>query len=379
VARFERGDDVFEITSNESRYKLEMRTHLREGWRRVYDPRCETPLGAEPMDPVLEAGLRADPEDIGAALVYADWLQQRGHPRGALIAVQHRLSSDPNNTILLDEERRLFRDSGDALLSRTLQLHVAVERGTQDVEIARNVYDGGVLAFDHGFLRKAELVLRQRGADEDLLWDVLRHPSARVMGTLSITVENTHDAQLVAALLTHGPRPLLRHLTLRVEDELGAVSMDLSNLDVAYPQLESFVLAVNRVRFGELRLPRLASLTLETRATDLPRIIAAGSLPALERLTVWHPEPKLVLEGLPKLREITFAHTTRALEVTRAVVSSPHVTQLEKVTLDCALPMEAVTMLVDNRARFPALRELRVQARANEIDRLRDAGFTIAS
>jgi uncharacterized protein (TIGR02996 family) len=39
----------------------------------------------------LEQAIRNHPDDPKAYLVYADWLQTAGDPRGELIAVQHRL------------------------------------------------------------------------------------------------------------------------------------------------------------------------------------------------------------------------------------------------------------------------------------------------
>src|ERR1043165_6551684 len=41
----------------------------------------------------LEAAIVADPEDEGPYLVYADWLQSRGDPRGELIIVLHALAT----------------------------------------------------------------------------------------------------------------------------------------------------------------------------------------------------------------------------------------------------------------------------------------------
>src|SRR5688572_31485854 len=99
--------------------------------------------------------MRADPDDVGAPLVYADWLQQQGHPRGALIAVQHRLSLNPRDNDLVEAERRIIEDARDALLSKPLLAHLAILRRNADgmaVEIAgsRNLYAGGTATFDYG-------------------------------------------------------------------------------------------------------------------------------------------------------------------------------------------------------------------------------------
>jgi uncharacterized protein (TIGR02996 family) len=63
------------------------RERLEQGWHRVRDPDREAEVG-ELIDPALEAQLAADPGNADVAMVYADWLQHRDHPRGALIAVQ---------------------------------------------------------------------------------------------------------------------------------------------------------------------------------------------------------------------------------------------------------------------------------------------------
>lgn len=48
----------------------------------------------EPRDPALEAAIRARPDDPASYLVLGDWLEQRGHPRGKLIAIQAAIAAD---------------------------------------------------------------------------------------------------------------------------------------------------------------------------------------------------------------------------------------------------------------------------------------------
>jgi uncharacterized protein (TIGR02996 family) len=61
--------------------------------------------------PFLQAVL-ADPDDDGCRLVYADWLEERGDPRGELIRVQVELArlpaADARRPELQDRERRLL-------------------------------------------------------------------------------------------------------------------------------------------------------------------------------------------------------------------------------------------------------------------------------
>src|ERR1043165_1674592 len=71
----------------------------------------------------LEAAIVADPEDEGPYLVYADWLQSRGDPRGELIVVQH--ARGPAWAKLRIRERELLSRYRDALLGPAALHHDA--------------------------------------------------------------------------------------------------------------------------------------------------------------------------------------------------------------------------------------------------------------
>jgi len=51
----------------------------------------------------FEARIRANPENDEDYLVYGDWLQEQGHPRAYLIALQRANSLAPNNKRLRGE------------------------------------------------------------------------------------------------------------------------------------------------------------------------------------------------------------------------------------------------------------------------------------
>jgi uncharacterized protein (TIGR02996 family) len=389
VARFEKDSEVVETTYAAARYANEMRRLLRDGWTRVADLRCEVPLGGEPINATLEEALRADPSDLGAALVYADWLQQQGHPRGALIAVQHRLSRSPRDEELIEAERDIVDEAGDALLSKPLLAHFTMMRGKHEMGLSKNLYEGGTVTFDHGFIREAVVVLKERGIDEDLFWELLRHPSARVLAKLVVRAERPRDIDLIAALITHGPRPPLRSLVFRVEQRGGVV--DLSGLDVAYPSLEELELAIHNVRFGELELARLRSLALHGQYSDLGRILAAARWPLLERLVIsgMPEEYQLAFEQplFPKLRSLAVHRPNRTapprdgLLICRMIVRAPFAPQLERLDLtEVSLGMEEITMLVENRAKFERLASLKLAPSARsrfELEQLREAGYPV--
>ena len=60
----------------------------------VATPDVVAPTGARNEE--LEAAIRATPDAVEPYLVYADWLQSRGDPRGELITLQHAMRSQGN-------------------------------------------------------------------------------------------------------------------------------------------------------------------------------------------------------------------------------------------------------------------------------------------
>jgi len=385
MARFERDGEAFEITSEAGHYATQQRDRLRAGWRRVRDPRVEVSVEGEPREPVLEAQLTADPDDAAAAVVYADWLQQRGHPRGTLIAVQHGLALRPADADLLAEERRVLRDAGDALLSRPLQRRVE-SRGAhgQPIElVAERVYQAGVVHWRHGFIRGAVLPIDAGGGDEDLLWEVLRHPSCRFLAELAIQVAPPRDVGLVAALLLHTARPPLRRLAIDVAHQrYRPPTLELAGLAEAFPMLEELALAVDHVHVGSLALPRLRRLTVATRGEhdDVLDALAQVAHPGLAELAIAranpvHLAPVFDRGRVPGLRVLRLpAAPRRGRPHVEIVAGSSVAAQLEELDLaTTALGSESLELLVARRDRFPRLARLRVDAPF--VEHLRHHGY----
>src|SRR5262245_22731070 len=98
------------------------------------------------MNPEMLRAIGEAPDEDGPRLVSADWLQERGDPRGELIAVQctlHRLSPvDPQRPELEAREQALL-DAHEAKWRAELPLRRGValgpfERGfVSEVEITR--------------------------------------------------------------------------------------------------------------------------------------------------------------------------------------------------------------------------------------------------
>src|ERR1700753_3175730 len=122
----------------------------------------------------LEAIIHADPLDPAGWLIYGDWLQSEGDPRGELVAVQARLSRDPGNPELMAAQRAIFAKHVPRLLAG-LDPYLAPE------PLFR-------LSWEFGFLWTANVRADGHTTEQFCagLTALLRHPSARFLHALTI-------------------------------------------------------------------------------------------------------------------------------------------------------------------------------------------------
>jgi uncharacterized protein (TIGR02996 family) len=315
-------------------YRLFQRACLAGGWRRVRDPEREADV-AEPIDPSLDAALRDDPDDDAALSVYADFLQQRGHPRGTLIALQ--LAGR------VAEADKLIEAERDVLLG---PLRTAIERKHPRLKItwARGFLDTATLTGRDGYMTGD-------GEAEQLVWDLLRHPSARLLRQLVVGCYPyaSTECQLVVEVLLAAARHPLRRLVL-VDYEHGSIPRigDLSGIGSVFPHLEDLELtADNDLELGELSLPRCKRFVLYThnlRRETLHAILDAR-WPALHELeltfgqttTCTEADLALLLDGsadLPQLRVLRLHIASLTNALCEGLTESPLLQRLDVLELD---------------------------------------------
>jgi uncharacterized protein (TIGR02996 family) len=128
----------------------------------------------------LEAAIASAPGDPAGYLVYADWLQHRGEPRGELVVVQHALMVAPMDQALWARQAALFADHRERLLGPIAEL----ERARIDWYM--------------GFVRGIEL------ASTPVLGALLAHPSLAFVRRLTVALGEDGDI----APLAEAPRTL---------------------------------------------------------------------------------------------------------------------------------------------------------------------------
>jgi len=87
-------------------------------------------VNAEPRNPALEARIVENPDDDATYSVYGDWLETRGHPRGALITAQAAGNAEVEAAILA-EHRELLGPPLDLDPQPTITWHLGFWRRLQ--------------------------------------------------------------------------------------------------------------------------------------------------------------------------------------------------------------------------------------------------------
>jgi len=239
-------------------------------------------------NPELERVILDDPLDPDAWLVYGDWLEEAGDPRGELVAIQAQHARDPGNPELLAAQRALFRRHADVLL------------GGLDGFLSPRGRAGPLLrlSWEYGFIWTANVTATGHSTDELVagLRALLEHPSARFLHALSLGAPPDNDWGRVISLLVETGEHPLRILFLGDSSPASpdprpafAPLGDLSCLWPAVPYLACLELRGGTMTVGRLDLPSLRELVVETSALqrETVRALCSRRWPHLEKLVLW--------------------------------------------------------------------------------------------
>jgi uncharacterized protein (TIGR02996 family) len=282
----------------------------------------------------MEAAIEQAPSDPERFLVYADWLQQQGDPRGELIVLQHAIADGGKGlgqiAKLEQQEKALFKKYEKELLGPLAPF--------AEVKIEGRVTRG--LAWRYGFVRALRLPAAFQTSDRRApnrtiaVRTLLQHPAGRFVERLVISdmgeqrrdtdpffdlLEKSAPSTLTSLVIGWGrldrvwrALPQLRTLILlssaKIGDDGGVVIANaLERLDARY---------ANPKEIANATWPALKQLAIgghSPTASDLTRILDPNkTTPLLEhlRVTAWTTQA----EQLPVPED------THAFDVLRAVV-----------------------------------------------------------
>lgn len=330
-------------------------------------------------DPSLEKAIAADVEGSEAYLVYADWLQSQGDPRGELITLQHkrgpaprpaRYSNNKKPTAPLDKaEAKLLAAHGEALFGPLAPFTKVPKYGRAPFHVDWHL----------GFFRSARI---SSEIDHDVtaewmlerLWDL---PAAKFLRELSIGELTPGDMpyypKFLPMLIAAAKRapPTLRSLHLGdftcEEWEVNWAHIGpIAKLVKAYPKLHRLGLHGTDIDLGTLAMPELRVLDLHSDSgTDkLGPQLARANLPALETLKIELgpntgelPKLEAVFDGrFPKLRHLWLEWYDPTKAQLEALCTGKALAKLETLALhSCGLVDNKAALLVAHARRFSHL------------------------
>jgi uncharacterized protein (TIGR02996 family) len=237
-----------------------------------------------PRNLELEAHLREHPDDVEAHLIYGDWLQAQGDPRGRLISLQHALahgSERARELELRDREWELMREHAGHLFGPLRQ-------------IANAVIVRWSLGFvDTAFVGAVGRINAVTGLTQ-VLTDLLRLPIACRMRSLGLTSALLRRPQLESLLCGSEVVACLRELELG--DHLpGPGTSTHADAMPNFGRLWGHLRKLRKLKLHSDRPPlrSLWSKTLEHLALhmlslpdDPPEPFVDGRLPKLRTLTL---------------------------------------------------------------------------------------------
>ncbi|MCX5742718.1 MAG: TIGR02996 domain-containing protein [Proteobacteria bacterium] len=316
----------------------------------------------------LEAQILKLPDDDALYAVYADWLAERGDPRGELIS----LSLAP---MLADVMGRL---------TELHQAHDAAWVGALPAHVSLTWRRGFVDAIKFGDDDHAEIdVPVAYAAMRDRLLDGAAFGLLRSLTLGAFEDESNYMpdySKAIAAMTQHGVPPWLREL--RIDrggywDISSTEGADLADLYPLLPNLETLYLAVGRMELGAIDLPALRDLEVYTggfSGENCASVIAANC-PNLERLilrfgssqdyggtsTADDIRPLLASTRFGKVKHLALANAPFTNELLPDLVRSPLLSQLETLDLSWGfLDDTGVATILANVDAFRHLRTLDV-------------------
>ncbi len=284
----------------------------------------------EPGNPALEQQIIDEPMDGGRCLVYADWLQGQGHPRGELGVLQAQRAERPDDTALAKAEQKLFAAHPELAPQRVMESAKKTKR-TNELDDDRST-----IVWENGFIAAARI---SRASDRlpytvrELVHELLAHPAARFLRELRIGKlgPDEHDYAAVIDEIIRACPSTLRILSL-VDLPPGAADLvfadlsDVTPLLAVTPLLEELRLAGNQIGVSSIELPKLRRLAIATMDPGVLATVAKAKLPSLESLELSSGDDAMPPAALAEL--LSPSWSIKHLAITRTAnteVVLPHI------------------------------------------------------
>lgn len=318
-------------------------------------------------NPDLEAKLAEDPTNVDIHLVYADFLQSNGDPRGELVTLQNAGKDD--------EALRLIQKHEDTLLGPLKNYKVTFDGTSEDAfEWRLGFIRKAVFSYDSNCVGDVKVEEGVEISLPDGIATLLQHPSGALLEELVIPINMLDDGAyfgpVLEAIAKHGA-PALRRLRIGrfeccggpggegdYEYEISWTSLgDASKLWKAVPRLEELIIESGLGGssasgtpdvLGDIDLPKLRRLEVITGglSKSCAQSLFSAKAPELVYMDVWFGsdnyggdttlediEPVLSGDRFPKLEHLGLMNSEIADEICVALGSAGILPRLKELSL----------------------------------------------
>jgi uncharacterized protein (TIGR02996 family) len=327
-------------------------------------------------NPALEKAIEEDPENPDSYLVFADWLQGQGDPRGELMALGIAKKDKAVKKLLeanadyflgpLAEHQQTYDSQGGPAFT---WLHGYIF----GVRLAHDHY---AMPYAHGGKHKDKEVSLAK-----ILEQLLKHPSGRYIVSLTMNYNNDPNEDtlddLIAILAKSAPKTIRR---IKIGDDVDQISWynvgNLGKLWKAVPHLRQLDVHAGSFTLGTIELPELTKAVFETGGLSKAsaKSIANAKWPNIEHLDVWFGDdnyggdasvkdiqPLLDRTDLKKLRYLGLRNAEFTDRLVEVLPKTKIIKQL--TTLDLSMGVltdEGAKLLVQHKDAYAHLEELNV-------------------
>jgi uncharacterized protein (TIGR02996 family) len=343
------------------------------------DDGVRAPVVAAARNPELEQAILADPDDESAYLVYADWLQGQGDPRGELITLSAQAAKAKDRKLKAAADK-LFAEHEDYFLGPLAEYRKTFDGKDMPTMTWRWGFIQSLrVAFDHYSNEELQIDL------DEVLATFLAHPSCRFLTEVVMGLNRQDPDQEYQGLLdalARRPPPALRSLFVgdyefSDDTEISWTNLgDFGKLWPKVPGLRKLILQGGSFKLGTIALPELRHAEFRTGGLSGKSVasIVKASWPKLEHLDVWFgmeeygaegdlDDIKALLDGkgLPALRHLGLKNCSFADDVARVIGKSKILPQLETLDLSMGNMSDAgADALVSSKDAFAKLKGLDV-------------------
>ncbi len=334
----------------------------------------------------LEAVIEANLSDPDAYLVYADWLQEQGDPRGEFIALQNKLRENPDDANAKKASDAFLAANQGALCGDFAEA-LAMQRGYRKDKFVLELewFMGFIKSvnFETGYYDRAG-----NGTTEDavkIFSSIINHPSGRFIQSIEvgdIWTDEMLDFSEIANALGNGPKTLRKLSIERSEFDISGVTCDVGMSGAASPfsggcpNLREVLIEAGDLSIGKVNLPEVRDFRLQSGGLPASTVkeVAAATWPKLTTLHLWLGDEEYgasasiedlgpIFEGknLPSVTHLGLMNTELSNEICEALPGAAIAAQLEVLDLSMGtMTTEGAQALVNGKSSFPNLKRLNV-------------------